>query len=47
MLFIFCLAKIYRAPFDLPKAKAELVTSYNVEYFSMGFALSFSGNMLV
>ena len=31
------------APFDLPKAEAELVAGYNVDYCSMGLALFFLG----
>nr|QIA60148.1 NADH dehydrogenase subunit 1 [Haplomitrium mnioides]QIA60190.1 NADH dehydrogenase subunit 1 [Haplomitrium mnioides] len=43
MSFIPRSAETNRAPPDLPEAEAELVAGYNVEYSSMGFALSSSG----
>lgn len=50
IFFTSSLAETNRHPFDLPEAEAELVSGYNVEYSSMGFAL-FSlgeyGNMLL
>jgi NADH-quinone oxidoreductase subunit H len=43
MFFISAVAETNRPPFDLPEAEAELVSGYNVEYSSMGFALFFIG----
>ncbi len=50
MFFTSALAETNRHPFDLPEAEAELVSGYNVEYSSMGFALFSLGeyaNMLL
>lgn len=43
MFLVSMLAETSRPPFDLPEAEAELVSGYNVEYSSAGFALFFIG----
>nr|YP_001382319.1 NADH dehydrogenase subunit 1 [Vampyroteuthis infernalis]BAF73647.1 NADH dehydrogenase subunit 1 [Vampyroteuthis infernalis] len=39
MWFVSCIAETHRAPFDFVEGESELVSGFNVEYGSMGFAL--------
>lgn len=39
--FVSCLAETNRTPFDFAEGESELVSGFNVEYSSGGFALIF------
>nr|YP_001936657.1 NADH dehydrogenase subunit 1 [Uroctonus mordax]ACA62681.1 NADH dehydrogenase subunit 1 [Uroctonus mordax] len=39
--FVSCLAETNRSPFDFSEGESELVSGFNVEYMSSGFALIF------
>nr|AMX74104.1 NADH dehydrogenase subunit 1 [Chiropterargas boueti]AMX74117.1 NADH dehydrogenase subunit 1 [Chiropterargas boueti] len=41
MWFVSCLAETNRTPFDLSEGESELVSGFNVEYGSYGFAVLF------
>ena len=41
MWLISCLAETNRTPFDFAEGESELVSGFNVEYGSVGFALIF------
>lgn len=39
--FVTCVAETNRAPFDFAEGESELVSGFNIEYGSVGFALIF------
>lgn len=39
--FVTCVAETNRAPFDFAEGESELVSGFNIEYGSAGFALIF------
>nr|AEP39087.1 NADH dehydrogenase subunit 1 [Oncomelania hupensis hupensis] len=41
MWFVTCIAETNRAPFDFAEGESELVSGFNIEYGSTGFALIF------
>nr|BBB55929.1 NADH dehydrogenase subunit 1 [Oncomelania hupensis robertsoni] len=41
MWFVTCIAETNRAPFDFAEGESELVSGFNIEYGSAGFALIF------
>nr|AHF21715.1 NADH dehydrogenase subunit 1 [Antricola marginatus] len=41
MWFVSCLAETNRSPFDLSEGESELVSGFNIEYGSYGFAVLF------
>lgn len=41
--FVSCLAETNRTPFDFAEGESELVSGFNVEYGSYGFAFIFMG----
>lgn len=48
--FVSCIAETNRTPFDFAEGESELVSGFNIEYGSGGFALIFMaeyGNILV
>nr|QDF64297.1 NADH dehydrogenase subunit 1 [Physaloptera rara] len=42
-VLFFVLVDLHRAPFDFSECESELVSGYNVEYSSVGFAILFLG----
>jgi NADH-ubiquinone oxidoreductase chain 1 len=44
--FVTCLAETNRRPFDFAEGESELVSGFNVEYGSGGFALIFIAEYL-